>query len=472
MLTYNSISEKRTLLLSGELNLLDNVNYFLQKIKTSADINAFLYVNESLPDQAFALLKKIDSGATPGKLFGAIIAVKDVISVEGMPMTCASKILKNFQPVFTATAVQKLIDEDALIIGKLNCDEFAMGSSNENSAFGNVLNPIDTTRVPGGSSGGSAAAVAAGLCDLALGSDTGGSIRQPAAFCGVVGIKPTYSRVSRFGLTAFASSFDSIGPIAQNPEDCALILQLMSGYDHRDSTSTKNNPEVTSPVHELNKKLKIGVPVEYMEEGLDSEIKDSISEVIAKLEDYGHTVESVSLPSTRYTIAAYYVLTTAEAASNLSRYDGVRFGVRGNHGGGLKSMYTETRSEGFGAEVKRRIMLGNYVLSGGYYDAYFNKAQKVRRLIKNDFTKVFESYDLILTPVTPQLPFKFGENSQDPLAMYLGDIYTTSVNLAGLPAISIPVGRSKEGLPLAVQLIATEFAEDLLLSTSKLLQKF
>lgn len=471
MLTYSTISEKRALLLSGELDLIANVNYFLQQINSSEDINAFLYVNQSLPLDAERLLEKLRSGGVPGKLFGAVIAVKDVISVEGMPMTCGSRILEDFQPVVTATAVQKLIDEDALIIGKLNCDEFAMGSSNENSAYGAVLNPVDKTRVPGGSSGGSAAAVAAGLCDIALGSDTGGSIRQPAAFCGVYGIKPTYSRVSRYGLTAFASSFDSIGPVAHNPEDCALVLQIMTGYDPLDSTSTKNSSSISCPVRGITKKLRIGIPVEYMGEGLDNEIKESVYGVKSELEKLGHAVESVSLPSTKYTIAAYYVLTTAEAASNLSRYDGVRFGKRSGKGGGLKEMYTATRSEGFGTEVKRRIMLGNYVLSGGYYDAYFNKAQKVRRLIKDDFKRVFENFDLILTPVTPELPFKFGERSEDPLAMYLGDIYTTSVNLAGLPAISIPVGKSKDGLPLAVQLIAGEFAEDTLLSTAKILQK-
>jgi len=471
LLTYNTISEKRDLLLSGELDLIANVNYFLQKIKSSEDINAFLHVNHTLPLDAERLLEKLRSGGAPGKLFGAVIAVKDVISVEGMPMTCGSRILEDFQPVFTATAVQKLIDEDALIIGKLNCDEFAMGSSNENSAFGAVLNPVDKTRVPGGSSGGSAAAVAAGLCDVALGSDTGGSIRQPAAFCGVYGIKPSYSRVSRYGLTAFASSFDSIGPIAHNPEDCALVLHIMADYDQLDSTSTKNTSTISYPVQRVTKKLRIGIPVEYMGEGLDDEIKEAVFGIKSELEKLGHTVESVSLPSTKYTIAAYYVLTTAEAASNLSRYDGVRFGKRSGKGGGLKEMYTATRSEGFGTEVKRRIMLGNYVLSGGYYDAYFNKAQKVRRLIKNDFRKVFENFDLILTPVTPELPFKFGERSKDPLAMYLGDIYTTSVNLAGIPGISIPVGTSKDGLPLAVQFIAAEFAEDTLLSIAKILQK-
>lgn len=470
MLKYSSLSEKRDLLLSGKIDLKDNVRHFLQKIEENGDINAFLFVNPSIEQDAERLLTKLASGATPGKLFGAVIAVKDVISVQGMPMTCASKVLEGFTPVYDATVVKKLIEEDALIIGKLNCDEFAMGSSNENSAYGNVLNPVDKTRVPGGSSGGSAAAVAAGLCDVALGTDTGGSIRQPAAFCGVYGIKPTWSRVSRFGLTAFASSFDSIGPLANNPEDCALVLDVISGFDQSDSTSTGGHAPITTPLPVPGKKLRIGLPAEYFGEGLDPEIRAGVEVVSEKLKKMGHTVDSVSLPGTAHTIAAYYVLTTAEAASNLSRYDGVRYGKRSSKQSSLGEMYVETRTSGLGKEVKRRIMLGNYVLSGGYYDAYFNKAQKVRRLIKDDFTKVFTDHDLILTPVTPELPFKFGEMSSDPLAMYLGDIYTTSVNLAGLPAISIPVGKSEEGLPLAAQFIAPEFGEELLLSVAKLLQ--
>lgn len=470
MLKYSSLSEKRELLLSGKIDLKENVRRFLRQIEENGDINAFLHVNPSIEQQAENLLKKLASGAIPGRLFGAVIAVKDVISVQGMPMTCASKVLEDFNPVYDATVVKKLIDEDALIIGKLNCDEFAMGSSNENSAYGNVLNPVDKSRVPGGSSGGSAAAVAAGMCDVALGTDTGGSIRQPAAFCGVYGIKPTWSRVSRFGLTAFASSFDSIGPLANNPEDCALVLDVISGFDSSDSTSTGDHSPISTPLPLPGKKLRIGLPVEYFGEGLDPEIRAGVESVVDKLKELGHMVDPVSLPGTEHTIAAYYVLTTAEAASNLSRYDGVRYGKRSENQSSLGEMYVETRSEGLGKEVKRRIMLGNYVLSGGYYDAYFNKAQKVRRLIKDDFTKVFMDHDLILTPVTPELPFKFGEMSSDPLAMYLGDIYTTSVNLAGLPAISIPAGNSKEGLPLAAQFIAPEFGEELLLSVAKLLQ--
>ncbi len=471
MLQYSSISQKRELILSGKLDLLQNINFFLKKIEDNKNLNSFLFVNPRILEEAQQLLEKVNAGLKPGSLFGAVIAIKDVISVEGMPMTCASKILENFHPVYDATVISKLREEDALIIGKLNCDEFAMGSSNENSAYGNVLNPVDPSRVPGGSSGGSAAAVAAGLCDVALGSDTGGSIRQPAAFCGVYGIKPTYSRVSRYGLTAFASSFDSIGPLSKNPEDCALILEVISGYDPKDSTSTNSEIPLNSTKNPDDSKFRIALPKEYYGEGLNPEIRESIQILVKKLEDAGNIVDEVSLPNTHLTIAAYYVLTTAEAASNLSRYDGVRYGKRANEDKSLGNMYAGTRSKGFGTEVKRRIMLGNYVLSGGYYDAYFNKAQKVRRMIKNDFSTVFKDYDLILTPVTPELPFKFGEMSDDPLSMYLGDIYTTSVNLAGLPAISIPTGKSKERLPLAVQFIAPEFEENRLFRIADILQQ-
>ncbi|WKZ73898.1 MAG: amidase family protein [Ignavibacteriaceae bacterium] len=540
---YRSLSEKRDLILSGQLDLLQNVRDFLLKIEKSQDINAYIYVDHSIMQKAEVLLSSLKGGKAPGRLFGAVIAVKDVISVVGMPLTCASKMLEGFQPVFNATIIDKLLSDDALIIGKLNCDEFAMGATNTNSAFGAVLNPVDKSRVPGGSSGGSAAAVAAGLCDVAIGSDTGGSIRQPAAFCGVYGIKPTYSRVSRYGLTAFASSFDSIGPLANSVDDCALVLDVISGYDPLDSTSyggklpslspispfvqneftysfnpdehpnlaqDTNTPvsdeqpnsaqDTNTPVSDeqpitiqspadtkdISKKLKIALPKEYFGEGLNPEIKSAVEEIASKLVEAGHIVEEVSLPNTKYAIAAYYVLTTAEAASNLSRYDGVRYGKRSKingtlseeknravseeKSGTLAEMYINTRSENLGKEVKRRIMLGNYVLSGGYYEAYFGKAQKVRRLIKNDFTKIFKDYDLILTPVTPEFPAKFGEMPTDPLAVYLGDIYTTSVNLAGLPAVSVPIGCSSQNLPLAAQFIGKEFEENTLLSVAKMLE--
>jgi aspartyl-tRNA(Asn)/glutamyl-tRNA(Gln) amidotransferase subunit A len=353
-----------------------------------------------------------------------------------------------------------LIDEDAIIIGKTNCDEFAMGSSNENSAFGNVLNPVDNAKVPGGSSGGSAAAVAAELCDVSLGTDTGGSIRQPAAFCGVYGLKPTYGRVSRYGLTAFASSFDSIGPFSKNVEDAALVLEVMSGNDENDSTSSSSPiPELSGNLSLGDKKLKIGIAKEYFGEGLSQEIKTAIENIILKLKSVGFEVEEIQLPHTEYTIATYYILTTAEASSNLARYDGARYGYRSENVSSLIEMYKSSRSEGFGNEVKRRIMLGTYVLSAGYYDAYYRKAQKVRRFIKNDFDNAFNKVDIILTPTSPTTAFKIGEKSSDPLEMYLSDIYTTSANLAGIPGINVPIAKSSEGLPIGLQLLAKQFDE-------------
>ena len=335
-----------------------------------------------------------------------------------------------------------------------------MGSSNENSAFGFVRNPVDTERVPGGSSGGSAAAVAAGLCDAALGTDTGGSIRQPAAFCGVIGLKPTYGRVSRYGLTAFASSFDSIGPFANNIYDAALILETISGKDENDTTSSNRPvPFFSANLNQIDK-LKIGIPKEYFGEGLNVEIRQAIETQISKLKEKGFEVVEISLPHTEYTIAAYYLLTTAEASSNLARYDGTRFGFRSDKFDSLSSMYKNSRSEGFGKEVKRRIMLGTYVLSAGYYDAYYRKAQKVRQLIKNDFDEAFKKVDVILTPTTPTTAFKIGEKSDDPLQMYLSDIYTTSTNLAGIPGISIPIGKDSNNLPIGLQLLANQFEEE------------
>jgi aspartyl-tRNA(Asn)/glutamyl-tRNA(Gln) amidotransferase subunit A len=356
--------------------------------------------------------------------------------------------------------VQKLIDEDAILIGKTNCDEFAMGSSNENSLFGNVLNPADSTRVPGGSSGGSAAAVAANLCDVALGTDTGGSIRQPAAFCGVYGFKPTYGRVSRFGLTAFASSFDTIGLFTKNVYDAGLVLEVISGKDSNDSTSVDNLIPNYSSLLSEKKRLKIGIPKEYFADGLDNEIKNAVLNVVDKLKFEGYEIKKVSLPMTEYTIATYYILTTAEASSNLARFEGARYGFRAKEYANLKEMYLNSRTKGFGKEVKRRIMLGTYVLSSGYYDAYYRKAQKVRRLIKEDFDKVFSEVDLLITPTTPTTAFKIGEKSNDPLQMYLSDIYTTSANLAGIPGMSIPIGKNSENLPIGLQILSQQFDEE------------
>lgn len=463
-----SCFEKVAAYKQNQASPLEAVEHYLSRIENEKALNAYNFV---FADDAIAAArtveKKIAEGKA-GKLAGLVVAIKDVLSIEEKPLTCSSKILKDFTPLYTATAVQRLLDEDAIIIGKTNCDEFAMGSSNENSAFGPVLNPVDTTRAPGGSSGGSAVAVAADLCDFSLGTDTGGSIRQPAAFCGVFGLKPTYSLVSRFGLTAFASSFDSIGPFAKCIDDTALAISAIAGYDPKDSTSYKStDTDFFRDVDALPKTLRIGVPKEYFAEGLQSEIKEQIETVIQKLSAQGFQIKQIGLPYTEYAIATYYILTTAEASSNLARYDGVKYGFRSEQSGTLQDMYKNTRSEGFGAEVKRRIMLGTYVLSAGYYDAYYKKAQQVRRLIKEDFEKAFSQVDIIISPVTPTTAFKIGEKTTDPLEMYLSDIYTISANLAGIPGLSIPIGKDKLGLPIGMQLMAGHFQESKLLQLGK-----
>ena len=466
---YKNHFEKIEKIKSGEISLRENVNYFLKRIEENSNLNCYNFVFKDCIEQADIIEEKIKNGKA-GKLAGMVIAIKDVLALKDKPMTCSSNILKNFISIYTSTAVQKLINENAIIIGKTNCDEFAMGSSNENSAFGPALNPHDTTRVTGGSSGGSAAAVAADLCDVSLGTDTGGSIRQPAAFCGIFGLKPTYGRVSRYGLTAFASSFDTIGPFANSVEDIALVLEVISGKDEKDSTSQDTPvPEFSKNIL-TDKKFKIGIPKEYFGEGLDNEIKDAINNQIEKLKTNGHQVIEISLPHTEYAIATYYILTTAEASSNLSRYEGAHYGFRAEQSGDLIDMYTETRTQGFGKEVKRRIMLGTYVLSAGYYDAYYRKAQKVRRLLKNDFTEAFKNVDVILTPTTPTVAFKIGEKSSNPLEMYLSDIYTTSANLAGIPGINIPIAKNKDGLPIGMQLMANQFDELKLLQLSKVIE--
>lgn len=467
-MTYKNHAEKLALIRDGKLSLKENVSAFLQRIEQNKNLNAFNFVFEDSLQQAELIDTKIKNG-TAGKLAGMVIAIKDVLALKDKPLTCSSNILKNFHSLYTATAVKKLINEDAIIIGKTNCDEFAMGSSNENSAFGAVLNPIDHSRVPGGSSGGSAVAVAANLCDVSLGTDTGGSIRQPASFCGIYGLKPTYGRVSRYGLTAFASSFDSIGPFAKSIDDIALVLSVMAGHDEKDSTS--QNMAVPDFPAELKqtKKFKIGLPKEYFAEGLNDEIRDLIMAQVGKLKSNGNEIIEINLPHTEYSIATYYILTTAEASSNLARFDGARYGYRTTLSGDLQSMYTNSRSDGFGAEVKRRIMLGTYVLSAGYYDAYYRKAQKVRRLLKQDFDKAFEKVDVILTPTSPFAAFKIGEKSDDPLQMYLSDIYTTSANLAGIPGINIPIGNNKEGLPVGMQLMADQFEELKLLRLGRII---
>lgn len=477
MQSYKNNLEKIEKIRSGELSLVDNVKEYVKRINENKNINAFnfLFEEEALL-QAEQIESKIKSGSF-GKLAGMVIAVKDVLSIKDKPLTCSSKILKEFTSLYTASVVEKLIEADAIIIGKTNCDEFAMGSSNENSAFGPVLNPVDLSRVPGGSSGGSAAAVAGYLCDASLGTDTGGSIRQPASFCGIYGLKPTYGRVSRYGLTAFASSFDSIGPFAKNVEDISLILEVIAGKDENDTTSM--NVEIpsyskafkTGSFYSQSKKPVIGLPIEYFSSGIDEQVEKAVKSNVQKLKNDGFVVKEISLPHTDFSIATYYILTTAEASSNLARYDGARYGFRSDESPTLKDMYANSRTEGFGTEVKRRIMLGTYVLSAGYYDAYYKKAQKVRRLIKSDFDKAFSDVDLILTPTSPTVAFKMGEKSEDPLQMYLSDIYTVSANLAGIPGINIPIAKNIDGLPIGLQLMSDQFNEAALIEASYYIQE-
>jgi len=466
LLSYKNHFEKISQIKSGNLSLKENVKYFLNQIDEKRNLNAFNFVFDDAIQQAEKIESKIKNDSA-GKLAGMVIAIKDVLAIKNKPLTCSSNILKIFDAIYTSTSVQKLIDEDAIIIGKTNCDEFAMGSSNENSAFGKVLNPHDNERVPGGSSGGSAVAVAANLCDVSLGTDTGGSIRQPAAFCGIYGLKPTYGRVSRFGLTAFASSFDTIGPFANSIEDIALVLEVIAGHDDNDSTSVKIHSENFSQSINEKLKFKIGLPKEYYSTGLNDEIKKLIFDKVEFIKSLGHEVIEISLPNTEYSIATYYILTTAEASSNLARFDGAHYGFRSKDSLNLNDMYTNSRTEGFGNEVKRRIMLGTYVLSSGYYDAYYRKAQKVRRLLKNDFDEAFNSVDVILTPTTPNVAFKIGEKTNDPLSMYLEDIYTTSANLVGVPGLNIPIGFNSEKLPVGMQIMANQFQERKLLQLAK-----
>ncbi|HEX9615334.1 MAG TPA: Asp-tRNA(Asn)/Glu-tRNA(Gln) amidotransferase subunit GatA [Bacteroidota bacterium] len=445
---------------------------YLAAIDRGKDLNAFLAVfRDRAIQQARAVDKKLAKG-TAGPLAGMVVSVKDVLCLKNEKVTCGSAILKDFVSPYDATAVKRLLDADAVIIGKTNMDEFAMGSSTENSSFGRVKLLQDETRVPGGSSGGSAVAVKAGMCTAALGTDTGGSVRQPASFTGVVGIKPTYGRVSRYGLVAFASSFDQIGPFSLTVRDSAAILNVISGYDECDSTSAEVPvPDYTKALSGTVRGLRVGVPKEYFGEALDSQIRKAVQRSIDRLREDGAEIREVSLPHTEYTIAAYYILATAEASSNLARFDGARYGFRAEGAKDLAGMYTRSRSEGFGAEVKRRIMLGTYVLSAGYYDAYYRKGQKVRRLIQEDFLKVFESVDCLVTPTSPSTAFKAGEKVDDPLQMYLSDIYTTSANLAGIPGISIPCGVDKQGLPIGLQVLGKHFDEATVLRVADFLER-
>ncbi|MDA0746700.1 MAG: Asp-tRNA(Asn)/Glu-tRNA(Gln) amidotransferase subunit GatA [bacterium] len=430
-------------------------------------INAYITLDEAGAfDKADEVDRKIAAGEPVGALAGIPVALKDLLCTRGLRTTCGSRILHNFIPPYDATAVARLREADAVFVGKLNMDEFAMGSSNENSAFGPVRNPHNLEYVPGGSSGGSAAAVAAHETILALGTDTGGSIRLPASFCGVVGLKPTYGRVSRYGLVAYASSLDQIGPLARTVPDAALLLNIIAGHDPSDSTSVDLPvPDYTASLKNGVQGLTVGLPKQYFAEGLDPQVREAVLRGVATLEKAGASVREVSLPVAghpHYSVAAYYIIATAEASSNLSRYDGVRYGLR-TEGNDLIQMYENTRSQGFGAEVKRRILLGTYALSTGYYDAYYLKAQRVRTLIKQDFDRAFETCDLLAAPVSPTPAFKLGEKLDDPLQMCLSDIYTVSVNLAGIPGISVPCGTSSQGLPIGLQLLAPAFQEELLL---------
>jgi aspartyl-tRNA(Asn)/glutamyl-tRNA(Gln) amidotransferase subunit A len=468
-----TIKSLRKRLASGEVKAVDVCRAALDRIERLSELNAFLTVTG---DAAIAQAQQIDRAVENGEelppLSGTIIAIKDNMVTRGVRTTAGSRILFNYTPPYTATAVERLQAAGAIIVGKTNLDEFAMGSSTENSAYGPVKNPWDATRVPGGSSGGSAVAVAAGMAIGALGSDTGGSIRQPASLSGVVGLKPTYGRVSRYGLIAFGSSLDQIGPFANSVEDAARILSVIAGRDPNDSTSS--NVDVDDYVLALKgdvRGLRVGVPREYFGAGLDPDVKEKVEAAINKLEEIGAEVVDVSLPHTKYAVPVYYLIATAEASSNLARYDGVRYGFRAEEAVALKAMYSRTRDQGFGAEVKRRIMLGTYALSAGYYDQYYGKAQKVRSLIECDFRNAFEKCDVIATPTAPTPAFKLGEKTDDPLEMYLSDIYTITVNLAGVPGLSMPCGLSSSGLPIGIQLIGKQFDEARLLRAAHNLEQ-
>jgi len=449
---------------AGEVTATDCVQHFLDRIQVhNAELNAFIRVSESALEQAEAIDQRRKAGESLGCLAGLPIAIKDGICVSGQPTTAGSKMLENFSPPYDATIVERLKSADAIIIGKTNMDEFAMGSSTENSFFGPTNNPWATNRVPGGSSGGSAACVAARLAPVAIGSDTGGSIRQPASFCGITGLKPSYGRVSRYGLIAFASSLDQIGPMTRTAKESALLMSVIAGFDPRDSTSSKEQvSDFLTSLETPLAGLRIGVCRDHLNEGLDVEVKTKINDAISVFKQLGANIEEIELPQTKSAIAAYYIIAPCEASSNLARYDGVRYTFRAQ-ANDLEEMYRNTRGQGFGDEVKQRIMLGTYALSSGYYEAYYLKASKVRRMIKQDYDEAFKKVDLILGPTTPTPAFKLGQHTQDPLAMYLADIYTVSANLAGIPAISVPVEPSSTGLPIGLQLQGRVFEENTLL---------
>ncbi len=475
MKTYTSIAQVQSDLNNNTLSCVALTQSYIQRIEENKHLNVFLEVFEkSALEKATEVDNKIKN-KTAGKLAGLVIALKDNLCYKGHHVSASSKILEKFESLYNATVVERLLAEDAIILGRTNCDEFAMGSSNENSAFGNVLNPHNNKCVPGGSSGGSAAAVAADLCLATLGTDTGGSIRQPASFCGVVGFKPTYGRVSRYGAIAYASSFDQIGPLTKNVDDAALIMEVMAGKDNYDSTaSSRPVPAFSKQLSTDAKKFKIAYLKDCFENpGLNPEIKNRMSTIIEKLKADGHTVDAVDFPYLDYLVPTYYVLTTAEASSNLARFDGITYGYRSPNATDLESTYKKSRSEGFGAEVQRRIMLGTFVLSAGYYDAYYSKGQRVRKLLQNKTNEILSTYDFILSPTTPGTAFEFGQKGADPIAMYLEDIFTVLANITGHPAISIPVGKHSNGLPFGIQLTGKAFEDGQLMAFSKdVLEKY
>ena len=471
MKAFRRVIDIQADLIAGSLTCVELVNHYLTQIQEKAHLNAFLEVwaNEAL-DKARLVDAKIASGSY-GKLAGVVIALKDNLSYKGHKVSASSKILDGFEALYTATAVERLEQEDAIFIGRTNCDEFAMGASNENSAFGPVKNPFDESRVPGGSSGGSAVAVAAGMCHCALGSDTGGSIRQPAAFNGVYGLKPTYGRISRWGLLAYASSFDQIGPFAHSLEDIALLTQIMSGADSQDATAIQEGPLQTWSYTKKNNRRFAVMKQAVEHPGLDPEVRNSFNQLLDKLRAQGHEINYIDFPLLEQMVPAYYVLTTAEASSNLSRYSGMMYGYRSPNATDLESTYTLSRTEGFGPEVKRRIMLGTFVLSSDQYDAYYEQALKVRRIIQNETDAILEHNEALLMPTTSTPAFKLGEKSKDPISMYLADLFTVQANLAGNPAISIPFGTSQSGLPIGVQLMTSRKSENDLYDLSELIQK-
>ncbi|CAH0994580.1 Glutamyl-tRNA(Gln) amidotransferase subunit A [Emticicia aquatica] len=471
MAKYNSFKEIKQALANGQISCEALVKHYLEQIEANRNLNVFLevYASEAL-QQASEVDKKLKNG-TAGRLAGMVIGLKDVLAYENHGLQASSKILNGFQSQFTATAVERILAEDAIIIGRQNCDEFAMGSSNEKSAFGPTLNFADPTRVPGGSSGASAVAVQADMCLASLGSDTGGSVRQPAAFCGVVGLKPTYSRVSRWGLIAYASSFDCIGPITKNVEDAALLLEIIAGADEHDSTVSHLPVPEFSQNLSPKKQYRLAYMREALEsEGLDKDVRNNTSEKIEWLKAQGHIVEAVDYPLMKYLLPTYYILTTAEASSNLSRFDGVRYGHRAVGVKNLEQLYKKSRAEGFGAEVRRRIILGTFVLSADYYDAYYTKAQRVRRLIKESTDEILSKYDFLISPTTPTPAIKIGEKSDDQLQMFLMDIFTVQANVIGNPCISIPNGQNSAGLPIGIQILGKNFDENEMLAFAKSLE--